>query len=82
MESYLRTSGRNATSLLAAYRTTSDPALLAEAMRNFPDDPQVAFEAALRKDVSPDEQRKWLDVLKKSDPDKCRLPIIFPRSMT
>ncbi len=69
VESYLRTSGRNAASLLAAYRTTSDPALLTEAMRNFPDDPQVAFEAALRKDVSPEEQRKWLDVLKKSDPD-------------
>ena len=69
VESYLRTSGRNAASLLAAYRTTSDPALLTEAMRNFPGDPQVAFEAALRKDVSPEEQRKWLDVLKKSDPD-------------
>jgi RNA polymerase sigma factor (sigma-70 family) len=69
VESYLGSNGRNAASLLAGYRTTSDPALLSEAMRNFPSDPQVAFEAATRKDVSPDEQRKWLDVLKKSDPD-------------
>ena len=74
LESYLRSSGRNAASLLAAYRTTKDPALLSEAMRNFPDDPQVAFEAALRKDVSRDEQRHWIDVLKKSDPDNA-LPI-------
>ena len=69
VESYLRASGRSATSLLAAYRTTGDPALLTEAMRNFPDDPQVAFEAAFRKDIPPDEQRKWLDLLKKADPD-------------
>jgi RNA polymerase sigma factor (sigma-70 family) len=66
---YLRANGRNASSLLAAYRTTSDPALLTEAMRNFPDDPQVAFEAAFSKDLKPEEQRHWLDVLKKSDPD-------------
>jgi RNA polymerase sigma factor (sigma-70 family) len=69
LESYLKSNGRNAASLLAAYRTTSDPALLAEAMRNFPDDPHVAFEAAFRKDASPEQQRQWLDTLKKSDPD-------------
>ena len=69
VEAYLRTSGRNAASLLAAYRTTSDPALLSEAMRNFPDDPHVAFEAALSKDLKPEDQRHWLDVLKKADPD-------------
>jgi hypothetical protein len=69
VEAYLRANGRSASSLLAAYRTTRDSALLAEAMRNFPDDPQVDFEAATRKDISPDEQRKWLETLKKSDPD-------------
>lgn len=69
LEGYLRASGRNADSLLAAYRTMRDPALLAEAKRNFPDDPHVAFEAALEKDVTPEEQRKWLDVWKKADPD-------------
>ena len=69
LEGYLRASGRSADSLLAAYRTMRDPTLLAEAKRNFPDDPHVAFEAALEKDVTPEEQRKWLDVLKKSEPD-------------
>ena len=68
VESYLRSSGRSAASLLAAYRTTSDPALLSEAMRNFPDNPEVAYEAATTKNVSPDEQRHWLDVLKKVGP--------------
>jgi RNA polymerase sigma factor (sigma-70 family) len=69
VESYLNSNKRSAASLLAAYRTTSDPALLSEAMRNFPNNPQVAFEAAMQKDISPEEQRKWLDVLKKSDSD-------------
>lgn len=67
LESYLQANGRNATSLLAAYRTSKDPAMLVEAMRNFPDDPQVAFEAALQKDVTPEDRRRWLDTLKKSD---------------
>jgi RNA polymerase sigma factor (sigma-70 family) len=69
LESYLKSSGRNAASLLAAYRTTKDPALLAEAMRNFPNDSQVAFEAALSKDVPPDQRRQWLNALEKSDPE-------------
>jgi RNA polymerase sigma factor (sigma-70 family) len=69
LEGYLRESGRNADSLLAAYRTMRDPALLAEAKRNFPNDPHVAFEAALEKDITPEDQRKWLDVWKKADPD-------------
>ncbi len=67
--SYLKTNNRSASSLLAAYRTSKDPELLAEAMRNFPNDPQVAFEAALRKDATPDERRQWIDALEKSDPD-------------
>jgi RNA polymerase sigma factor (sigma-70 family) len=69
VESYLKSSGRSAASLLAAYRTTKDPALLAEAMRTFPNDPGVAFEAALSKDVPPDQRRQWLDTLEKSDPN-------------
>ena len=69
LESYLEANGRSAASLLAAYRTSKDPALLAEAMRNFPNDPQVAFEAALRKDATPDERRQWLDTLKRNDPN-------------
>jgi RNA polymerase sigma factor (sigma-70 family) len=69
LESYLTANARSAASLLAAYRTAKDPALLTEAMRNFPNDPQVAFEAALRKDASPEDRRHWLDALKQSDPD-------------
>lgn len=69
LEAYLGANGRSAASLLAAYRTAKDPALLAEAMRNFPNDPQVAFEAALRNDATPEDRRQWLDTLKKSDPD-------------
>jgi len=42
---------------------------LNEAMQKFPDDPQVAFEAALRKEVPPEDKRHWLDILKKSAPD-------------
>ncbi len=65
---YLQANRRNAASLLAAFRTTGDPVYLEEAMQRFPSDPQVAFEAAFRKDVSPQEQRQWLDALKQTAP--------------
>ncbi|PYJ63187.1 MAG: hypothetical protein DME24_01765 [Verrucomicrobia bacterium] len=68
IEPYLKVNGRSAASLLAAYRTTGDPALLAEAMQKFPNDPQVAFEAAFKKDGSPEERLQWLHALKKTDP--------------
>ena len=69
LESYLEAKGRNAASLLAAYRTTGDPALLEEATRRFGSDPRVALEAALRQDTSPEQHRQWLDAFKQSDPD-------------
>ncbi len=73
IEPYLKANGRNAASLLAGYRITSDPVLLQEAMRKFPNDPQVAFEvvttAALKKDLAPEERRQWLDAFVKSDPN-------------
>jgi DNA-directed RNA polymerase sigma subunit (sigma70/sigma32) len=68
VESYLKENQRSAASLLAAYRTTDDQTLLDEAMRKFPNDPQVAFEAAFKKDASPEEQRQWLHALKQSAP--------------
>jgi len=68
VESYLKENQRNAASLLAAFRSSGDPALLQEAMQNFPGDPQVAFEAAFRRDGSPDERRQWLDGLKSTAP--------------
>lgn len=69
VESYLKDNRRNAASLLAAFRTTGDKALLEEAMKNFPNDPEVAFEAAFKNGASPEEKRQWLDAFEKSDPD-------------
>src|SRR3989449_174177 len=67
VEPYLQANRRNAASLLAAYRVTGDAALLAEAMGQYPNDPQVAFEAVFKKDVSPEERQQWLEALKKAD---------------
>jgi len=69
IQPYLDANGRSAASLLAGFRTTGDAALLEEAMQKYPDNPQVSFEAVLRKDASPAERRQWLDAFKKSAPD-------------
>lgn len=69
VESYLKTNGRNPASLLAAYRTTGDPALLSEAMQKYPNDPQVALDASQRKNVPAEDRRQWLETFKQSDPD-------------
>ena len=68
-EKFLGDNHRSASSLLAAYRTTGNTAYLDEAMLKFPGDPQVAFEAAFRNGIAPDEKRRWLDALKKSAPE-------------
>jgi RNA polymerase sigma factor (sigma-70 family) len=69
VEAYLKANGRKASSLLAAYRTSGDPALLKEAMEKYPNDPQVAFEAVFNKDLSLEQQRQWLNTFEKSAPD-------------
>jgi RNA polymerase sigma factor (sigma-70 family) len=69
VEAYLKANGRNAANLLAAFRTSGDPALLKEAMEKYPNDPQVAYEAVTDKDLSPEEQRQWLNALEKSAPN-------------
>jgi RNA polymerase sigma factor (sigma-70 family) len=69
VEAYLKLNGRSAASLLAAFDTSGDPALLKEAMGKYPNDPQVAYEAAMDKDLSPDEQRQWLNTFEKSAPN-------------
>ena len=69
IQPYLDANHRSAASLLAGFRTTGDAALLEEAMQKFPDDPQVCFEAAFRKDASPADRRQWLDAFKSSAPD-------------
>jgi RNA polymerase sigma factor (sigma-70 family) len=68
VEAYLKTNGRSAATLLAAFRTSHDPSLLEEAMQKYPNDPQVDSEAAFR-DLSPEEHRRWLDAFKQSAPD-------------
>jgi len=69
VEAYVKANRTNAASLLAAYRTSGDPALLKEAMEKFPNDPQVAFEAVLDKDLSPEEQRQWLNTFEQDAPN-------------
>jgi RNA polymerase sigma factor (sigma-70 family) len=69
VRAYLKANRRNAASLLAAFRTTGDAALLAEAMQKYPQDPHLAFEAIFKQDSSPEEKRQWLDDFKNSAPD-------------
>jgi hypothetical protein len=66
---YLDENHRSAASLLSAYRTSKDPALLHEAMQKYPGDPHVAFEAVLNKDASATERREWLETFKKAAPE-------------
>jgi len=67
---YLDENHRSAASLLAAYRTTEDRALLREAMEKYPGDPLVAYQAVLNdEEASPAERRQWLDAFKKAAPD-------------
>jgi tetratricopeptide (TPR) repeat protein len=68
VESYLKENGRSAASLLAAFRTTGDQALLQEALQNYPDDPQVNFAAVSKKDSTPEERRQRLEAFKQSAP--------------
>ena len=69
VEAYLKANGHKASSLLAAYRTSSDPALLKEAMEKYPNDPQVAFEAVFAKDLTPEQKRQWLTAFEQAAPD-------------
>lgn len=64
---YLEANHRGVESLLGAYRTTRDKALLQEAAEKYPNDPRVAFEAAFF--GAPEDRRKWLDAFKNSAPD-------------
>jgi len=68
IDSYLKENGRTAATLLAAFRATDDPTLLEEAMRDYPNNPQVAFSATFKKDSSPTERRQWLEAFKEAAP--------------
>ena len=69
LASYLAANGRNGGSLLSAYRTTHDPALLAEAAQKYPNDPQVAFETALQIGASLEDRHSWLQALEQAAPE-------------
>jgi hypothetical protein len=66
---YLQANGRTAETLLAAFKTSHNSEFLRDAMREFPNDPQVAFAAVLEGNLSFDEQRQWLDKFKNIDPN-------------
>ena len=68
-EKYLKENGRNAASLLAAFRASGDQQLLNEAIEKYPNDPQVAFTAAYAPDMPAGERRRWLDVFKQAAPE-------------
>jgi RNA polymerase sigma factor (sigma-70 family) len=69
VDAYLKTNGRNAATLLAAFRASDDPTLLQEAMEKFPNDPRVDFAAIFRAGASPQEQRQWLNAFQQSAPN-------------
>lgn len=68
LQAYLAINKRNAESLLAASRLTGEMAFLQEAARNFPADPAVQLELALRSEV-PEERQRALEALRQVDPD-------------
>jgi hypothetical protein len=47
-EKFLAENQRSAASLVAAFRTSGEEKFMAEAMQEFPNDPQVAFESTLQ----------------------------------
>jgi RNA polymerase sigma factor (sigma-70 family) len=68
-DAFLQANGRRPATLLAAYRTSKDLALLREAMAKFPDDPQVAFETVTSPWLTADEKRPWLKTFEQAAPD-------------
>ena len=69
VKAYLKANGRNAANLLAAFDVSGDPALMQEAMEKYPNDPHVDFRAALDKNLSPEQQRQWLNAFEQSAPN-------------
>jgi hypothetical protein len=75
LNTYLTQNQRNAESLLAAFRASSDTNYLKEAQEKFPNDPRVAYAAVFKSD-SPEERSQWLARLKQTDPGNA-LPNYF-----
>ena len=68
IEAYLAQNKRNAESLLAAYRISTNPAYLTEAASKFPADRDVQY-AVIAAQAFPAAQRQWIDAYKASSPD-------------
>ncbi|HLX69126.1 MAG TPA: sigma-70 family RNA polymerase sigma factor [Verrucomicrobiae bacterium] len=69
---YLQANHTNASTLLAAYRTSRDVATLKEAMEKYPNDPRVDFEALMAMAVNrlpSDDRQQWLSNFEKNAPD-------------
>lgn len=68
IETYVVANKRDAESLLAAYRVSTNVAYLTEAARAFPEDPDVQY-AVVASRAAPDVQRQWIELYKTSSPD-------------
>jgi RNA polymerase sigma factor (sigma-70 family) len=68
IETYVVANKRNAESLLAAYRVSTNLAYLTEAAQAFPGDPDVQY-AVVASRAAPDVQRQWIEAYKTSSPD-------------
>ena len=68
IEAYLVRHQTNAATLLTAWQAGGGRDYLKRAAELFPDDPRVQL-AVLNMNMFPDQQREWLDRLKKSDPE-------------
>jgi hypothetical protein len=67
IEAFVEQKNRNAESLLAAYRASTNRAYLAAAVTNFPGDPDVQYTIVATR-FFPDVQRQWIDKYKASAP--------------
>lgn len=68
VEAYVTQNKRNAESLLAAYRVSTNLAYLVEAATRFPNDPDVQY-AVIAANAAPEAQRDWIEAYKASSPD-------------
>lgn len=75
IEAYVQSNKRNAESLLAAYRVSTNISYLTEAAQRFPGDPDVQY-AVVASRAAPDVQRQWIEAYKASSPDNA-LPWYF-----
>jgi hypothetical protein len=69
IEAYLTAQNRDAESLLAAYRASTNATYLAEAVARFPENPHVLYSLIANNAAVPGEERNWIDAYKAATPD-------------